>query len=92
MDDTRIVWSDYMRYRLRVRGFDLATVEQIVRYSAERYVDTGTGRRVAVGRHGERLILVPYERTEDALTPVTVHVTSRQQVNVRVRSGRFTNE
>lgn len=92
MDETRIAWSDYMRYRLRLRGFDIATVEQIVRYSAERYVDTGTGRLVAVGRHGERLILVPYERTEHMLTPVTVHVTSRQQVNIRVRSGRFTNE
>jgi hypothetical protein len=92
MDETGIVWSDYMRHRLRLRGSDLATVEQIVRYSTERYVDTGTGRLVAVGRHGERLILVPYERTEDTLTPVTVHVRSRQQVNIRVRSGRFTNE
>ena len=92
MDETRIVWSEYVRYRLRLRGFDLATVEQIVRYSAERYVDTGTGRLVAVGWHGDRLILVPYERTENTLTPVTVHVTSRQQVNIRVRSGRFTNE
>jgi hypothetical protein len=81
-----------MRYRLRLRGFDLATVQQIVRHATERYVDTGTGRLVAVGRHGERLVRVPYERIEDTLTPVTVHVTSRQQVNIRVRSGRFTNE
>lgn len=92
MDETKIVWSDYMRYRLRLRGFDIATVEQIVRYSAERYVDTVTGRLVAVGHHEERLILVPYERAANMLTPVTVHVTSRQQINIRVRSGRFKNE
>ena len=34
-----IVWTDYMEYRARLRGFDLAKVEQIVRYSGERYVD-----------------------------------------------------
>ena len=92
MDDTRIVWSDYMRYRLRLRGFDLATMEHIVRFSIERYVDTVTGRLVAIGRHDERLIMIPYERSEETLTPVTVHVTSRQQINFRVKSGRFTNE
>lgn len=92
MDETKVVWSDYMRYRLRLRGFDIAAVEQIVRYSAERYVDTATGRLVAVGPHENRLILVPYEYAENTLTPVTVHVTSRQQINIRVRSGRFANE
>jgi hypothetical protein len=92
MDETKVVWSDHMRYRLRLRSFDIAAVEQIVRHSAERYIDTATGRLVAVGRHGDRLILVPYERAENTLTPVTVHVTSRQQINIRVRTGRFTDE
>jgi hypothetical protein len=92
MEGARIIWSDYMRYRLHLRGFDLATVENIVRYSAERYVDTGTGRVVAIGRHGDGLILALYERIGDTLTPVTVHITSRQQINTRVRSGRFKNE
>ncbi|MBI3986481.1 MAG: hypothetical protein HY343_06155 [Lentisphaerae bacterium] len=92
MDETGIVWSDYMRYRLRLRGFDRATVERILRCSAERYVDTATGRLVAVGPHDERLIAIPYERKGETLTPVTVHVTSRQQIVFRVKSGRFTNE
>jgi hypothetical protein len=92
MDETRIVWSDYMRYRLRLRDFDLATVEHIVRYSGERYRDTVTGRLVAVGRHDERLLVIPYEHSGETLTRATVHVTSRQQINLRVKSGRFTNE
>jgi len=79
-------------YRLRLRGFDLATVEQIVRYSAERYVDTVTRRLVAVGRHGRRLVMIPYEREGNRVTPVTIHVTSRRQINFRVKSGRFRNE
>jgi len=89
MDETMLVWTDYMRYRVRLRGFNLATVEYIVRYSTERYMDTATGRLVAVGRHDQCLVMVPYEREGNVLTPVTIHVTTRQQVNSRAKSGRF---
>jgi hypothetical protein len=92
MEETVVVWTDYMKYRLRLRAFDIAMVERIVRYSSERYADTETGRTVAVGRDGERLVMVPYERNAEVLTPITVHVTNRQQVSFRVRSGRFRNE
>ena len=92
MDQDTILWTDYVKYRCRLRGFDLAKVEQIIRYSSERYVDTATGRLVVVGGHDSRLVLIPYERAGDRLTPVTIHTTSRQQVNFRIRSGRFTDE
>ncbi len=92
MDDPQVIWTDYMRFRAQLRGFDLADVERILRYSSERYVDTATGSLVAVGRQGDRLIMAPYEREGDALTPVTVHQTTRQQINFRVRSGRFRHE
>ncbi len=92
MSETQIVWTDYMHYRLELRGFDLSTVEHIVLYSLERYVDTATGRFVAVGRHDTRLVAIPYERTKSTITPVTIHATSRQQINFRIKTGRFTNE
>ena len=92
MNETRIVWTEYMKYRCGLRGFDCAVVERILRSSPERYVDAATGRRVVVGRHGETLVLIPYEQEGDALTPVTIHATSRQQVNARLKSGRLNNE
>ena len=92
MDETKIKWTDYMQYRARLRSFDLAEVERILRHSSERYVDMATGSSVAVGRHDDRLIMVPYEREGDVLTPVTVHTTTRQQINFRVRSERFRHE
>jgi hypothetical protein len=58
MEEVTIVWTEYMKYRLSLRGYDLTTVEQILRYSSERYVDTVTGRVVAdwptrkTSRHG----------------------------------------
>ena len=92
MEETKIVWTEYMEYRLKLRGYDLATVEHILRYSSEWYIDTVTGRVVAIGRHGRLLVMIPYERKGGTLTPVTIHVTSRQQINSRIKSGRFKNE
>jgi hypothetical protein len=87
-----IVWTDYLQHRVRLRGFDLARIEQIVRYSAERYFDTATGRVVAVGRHDDTLIVIPYEADAGTLTPITVHATTRQQISFRLKTGRYTNE
>lgn len=92
MDEIKIVWSEYMMYRLNLRGYDLATVEHILRYSSERYADTVTGRQVAVGRQEKLLVIIPYEREGDTLRPVTIHATSRQQINSRLKSGRLRNE
>jgi len=92
MDKAQIIWTDYMRYRISLRGFDLVKVEHILRHSTERYVDSITGRFVAVGRHDQCLVMIPYEHEGNLLTPVTIHVTSRQQINSRVKSGRFRNE
>lgn len=88
---TPCIWSEYVRYRARLRNFDLELIERILRYSEERYLDTVTHRMVAVGKHGSRLVMVPYEQKEDAILAVTIHATTRKQVKFRVKSGRFTH-
>ena len=92
MEETIIVWTEYVKYRLKFRGYEPATVEHILRYSSERYVDTVTGRLAAIGRHVKLLVMIPYERRGGTLTPVTIHATNRQQINSRLKSGRFKNE
>ncbi len=87
-----IVWTDYVKYRAELRGFDLLVVEKILRFGKERYHDTVTGRKVVVGRHGGLLVMIPYEQTDHDIIPVTIHATTRQQVNFRLRSGRFLND
>lgn len=87
-----VVWTDYMKYKVKLRGFDLAVIENILKFSPERYSDTATGRRIAVGHHNNQLVMIPYETDEISITPVTIHVTSRQQINFRVRAGRLTHE
>jgi len=82
-------WTEYFKYRARLRGFDLAIIEENVRFSEERYFDTATQRMVAVGQHGSRLVVVPYEQEGELMTPVTIHTTARQQIAFRLRTGRF---
>ena len=87
-----IVWTDYIKYRASLRGFDLNIVQQIVKYSTERYNDLTTGRRVVIGNHRNNLVLIPYETDIDTIIPITIHVTSRQQIRNRLRTGRYTHE
>ena len=85
----QIIWSNYLRYRAELRGFDLAKIEEILRFSGERYYDTVTGREIAVGKHDNRLVIIPYESSGNVMTPVTIHSTTRQQIRFRLRTGRF---
>ena len=87
-----IVWTDYIKYRADLRGFELKEVEDILRYSGERYFDTVTRRLIVVGKHDDRLVLIPCEKKENEITPVTIHATSRQQIDFRLKTGRFIHE
>jgi len=88
-----IIWTDYFKYRVNLRGFNLSNIEEILRYGAEKYYDTATDRLVVVGKDGNILVMIPHDIDEkNTITPITVHATSRQQINYRVKSGRFENE
>lgn len=34
-----IIWTSYLLYRVEQRGFDLNQIEEILRFSGERYYD-----------------------------------------------------
>ena len=88
----KIVWSAYMKFRAAHRGYDLTKIEEIVRYSGEQYYDTVTHRVVVVGRHHNRLVVIPIEKKDNLILPVTIHAVTRQQIRLRLRSGRFIHE
>ncbi len=89
-----IIWTEYLLYRAKLRGFNKDILEEIIRFSAERYFDTTTRRKVVIGKHDTRLVIIPYDQTNSQLVPVTVtvHSTSRQQLRFRLKTGRFTRE
>lgn len=43
-----ITRTSYLRYRATRRGFDLSLIENILRFSNERYYDVETGRAIAI--------------------------------------------
>jgi hypothetical protein len=87
-----IYFTKYLQYRAKTRGFDLTILEEILRYSLERYHDIETRRSLMVGKHRNTLVLIPYEKENSVIIPVTVHVTTRQQIKFRLQTGRFTYE
>lgn len=40
----KIIWTEYFKYRVNLRGFNLENIEDILRYSTERYYDCSTDR------------------------------------------------
>ncbi|MDD5216282.1 MAG: hypothetical protein PHQ03_12220 [Methylococcales bacterium] len=89
MADKQIIFTDYLKYRAQLRGFDLAIIENVVRYSKERYVDNETYRLIVVGQHNDKLVMIAYEQTDNDITPVTIHATTRQQIKFRLTTGRL---
>ncbi|MGB3533297.1 MAG: hypothetical protein WBA13_07245 [Microcoleaceae cyanobacterium] len=84
-----IIWTSYIRYRVDRRGFNLNLIENILRFSSERYYDVETGRTIVIGKHEEQLVLIPYEQSDNRITPITIHATTRQQIRFRLKTGRF---
>jgi hypothetical protein len=87
-----LTFTTYLKYRARTRKYDLQTIEEIVRRSNETYYDTATLRTVVVGKHGNRLVLIPYDSDERSITPVAIHAVPRAQLELRVKTGRFIHE
>jgi hypothetical protein len=86
------IFTDYLKYRAELRGFNLERIEDILRYSKERYVDSESYRFVVIGDHEQKLVMIPYEEDETTITPITIHATTRQQIKFRLTTGRFTHE
>ena len=88
----KFIFSDYVKRKAQLREFDLTKIEQILRYSEERYFDTVTHRMIIVGKHEKRLVIIPYEKSIDSIMPITIHTTTRQQLKFRLKTGRFIYE
>jgi hypothetical protein len=91
-EESIIIWSNYLKYRTELREFELSKIENILRHSGERYFDTTTHRLITIGKHDDRLIMIPYEKHGNKIMPVTIHATTRQQINFRLKTGRFIYE
>ena len=81
--------TDYFQYRIELRKYNLNIIKEIIRYGNERYLDTETGRNIVIGNHNKKLVLIAYEIAKNTITPITIHVTTRQQIKLRIKTGRY---
>ena len=88
-EESVIIWTGYMKHRAELRGFEFSKIENILRHSAEKYLDTATQRFIVVGKHDDILVIIPYEKHGNEITPITIHATTRQQIKFRLKTGRF---
>lgn len=88
----KIIWNDYIKYKAKLRSFELERIEEILRHSDEKYFDTVTHRSVAIGKHSKIIVMILYDKINDSITPVTIHATTRQQIKFRLKSKRFVYE
>ena len=63
----KYIFSEYLKYRVETRGYALDKIEDILKFSTERYLDTITNRMIAIGKHDKRLVMIPYEIRQKCL-------------------------
>lgn len=92
MTSKTVIFTDYLKYRAELRNFDLNLIEEIIRYSPERYIDSERYRFVVIGDHSNKLAMIPYKAIETTITPITIHATTRRQIKFRLSTGRLSYE
>ena len=84
--------TEYFKYRIKLRNYEINKIQDIIKYSSEKYFDTETNRNIIVGKHNDKLVLIPYENDYGEITPITIHATTKQQIKFRLKTGRFKYE
>lgn len=91
-----IRYSDHLRFKLRVRDIPGQVPERIYRESRQRYDNHHTLRHIAVMQvhyHRHRtLMMIAYDRRADHVEIVTIHPITKDQIQERLRTGRWTYE
>lgn len=91
-----IRYSDHLRFKLRVREIPERIPEWIYRESRQRYYNHHSLRRIAVMevRYFQRrtLMMIAYDHLPDHVEIVTIHPITQDQIQDRLRTGRWTYE
>lgn len=91
-----VKYSDHLRFRIRVRGIPEPMPEQIYRESKQHYYNHHTLRHIAIMevhyRQRRTLMMIAYDQMPDHVEIITIHPITRDQIQERLRTGRWTHE
>ena len=92
----RVVYTDHLKLRLRVRRIPEWMPERIYREAKERYYNHATFRHIAVMsviyHRRRRKMMIAYDEFPDRVEIVTIHPIENHQISERVLAGRWTYE
>jgi hypothetical protein len=93
MTSKPIRYSDHLEDRLVLRHIARALPERIIREAQRSFTDTATGYQIAVAtvvyRGADHLMMVAFEETESEIIAVSIHPLNGQDVERKVRNGRW---
>jgi len=88
--------SSHLQFKLRVRKISETLPERIYRESKQRYQNHHTLRHIAVMqvyyKRRRTLMMIAYDQFADYAEIVTIHPITKDQIQDRVRIGRWTYE
>ncbi len=91
-----ITYSNHLQFKIRVRRIPEDIPERICRESTQRYYNHHTLRHIAVMQvHYQRrrtLMMIAFDQHPDHIEIITIHPITRQQIQDRSNSGRWTRE
>jgi hypothetical protein len=92
----RVICTDHLKFRLRVRRIPERMPERIYREAKERYYNHATFRHIAVMsmiyHSRRRKMMIAYDEFPDRVEIVTIHPIKSRQIRERVLAGRWTHE
>ena len=89
-----IIYTPHLRFRLERRRIRADIPREIYQDSDEKYYDTATGHKIAIGRlhysGREREVMIAYDEFEERIEIVTVHPLKWAQKQHRIKTKRWT--
>lgn len=91
-----IRYSSHLQFKLRVRAIAETLPERIYRESQQRYQNHHTLRHIAVMeayyQRKRTLMMIAYDQFAGYVEIVTIHPITKDQIQDRLRDGRWTYE
>lgn len=92
----KLILIDHLKSRLKLRGVSEKTVKNIFNKSQGFYWDSLRNHYIAVSqikyKGKTRKMLVAYDKILDAVELITVHPVTDEEIDRRIKSGRWVYE
>jgi hypothetical protein len=91
----RVTYSKHLRFKMQQRAIPDSPPERIYRESTQRFYNHHSLRQIAVlevlYRQHRALMMIAYDQMPEEAEIITIHPITRDQIQDRLRNGRWTH-